>query len=77
MSGSKPPVVFGQLPDVLEDVWIDVALREVEEAKKIIESVPKKHPFDIKYEGIERINWESCERVLSNDAKRVALRQGW
>jgi hypothetical protein len=69
--------LFGQLPDVLEDVWIDVALGEVEEAKKIIASVPKKHPFDIKYERIEKINWESCERVLSNEAKRAALRQGW
>lgn len=69
--------LFGQLPDVLEDVWIAVALGEVEEAKKIIASVPKKHPFDIKYERIEKINWESCERVLSNDAKRTALRQGW
>lgn len=69
--------LFGQLPDVLEDVWIDVALGEVEEAKKIIASVPRKHPFDIKYERIEKINWESCERVLSNDAKRAALRQGW
>ena len=56
--------LFGQLPDVLEDVWIDVALGAVEEAKKIIESVPKKHPFDIKYERIEKINWESCEPVL-------------
>ena len=69
--------LFGQVPDVLEDVWIDVALGEVEEAKKIIDSVPKKHPFDIKYEHIEKINWESCERVLSNEAKRAALRQGW
>jgi hypothetical protein len=49
----------------------------VEEAKKIITSVPRKHPFDIKYERIEKINWESCERVLSNDAKRAALRQAW
>jgi hypothetical protein len=69
--------LFGQLPDVLEDVWIDVALGEVEEAKKIIASVPKKHPFDIKYERIEKINWEGCERVLSNEAKRAARRQGW
>lgn len=69
--------LFGQVPDVLEDVWIDVALGEVEEARKIIESVPKKHPFDIKYERIEKINWESCERVLSDNAKRSALRQGW
>lgn len=69
--------LFGQVPDVLEDVWIDVALGEVEQAKKIIEAVPKKHPFDIRYQRIERIDWESCERVLSATAKRESLRRGW
>jgi hypothetical protein len=44
-------------------VWIDVALGEAEEAKKIIASVPKRHTFDIKYEQIVKINWESFERV--------------
>lgn len=69
--------LFGQVPDVLEDVWIDVALGEVEQAKKVIEAVPKKHPFDIRYQRIERIDWESCERVLSASAKRETLRRGW
>ena len=69
--------LFGQVPDVLEDVWIDVALGEVERAKQIIAAVPKKHPFDIKYERIEKIDWESCEQVLASDAKRTALRRGW
>lgn len=69
--------LFGQVPDVLEDVWIDVALGEVEHAKKIIAAVPKQHPFDIKYQRIEKIDWESCERVLSPTAKRAALTKGW
>ena len=41
--------MFGQLPDVLEDVWVDVALNEIEEARKRIKEVPVKHPFDIRY----------------------------
>lgn len=69
--------LFGQLPDVLEDVWIDVDLGEVERAKQIIEAVPKQHPFDIKYQKIEKINWESCERGLSAGAKRSVLCKGW
>ena len=32
--------LFGQVPDVLEDVWIDVALGEVERAKKVIAAAP-------------------------------------
>ena len=69
--------LFGQVPDVLEDVWIDVALGAVEHAKQIIDAVPKKHPFDIKYERIEKIDWETCEQVLSAQAKRAALTRGW
>lgn len=69
--------LFGQVPDVLEDVWIDVALGEVERAKQVIAAVPKQHPFDIKYERIEKIDWESCEQVLSASAKRAALTKGW
>jgi hypothetical protein len=69
--------LFGQVPDVLEDVWIEVALGEVAQAKKIIEAVPKQHPFDLRYQRIEKTDWESCERVLSRKAKRAALSDGW
>jgi hypothetical protein len=69
--------LFGQLPDVLEDVWIDVALGEEERAKKVIDAVPNQHPFDIKYQRIQKVDWESCERVLSEKAKREALTKGW
>lgn len=69
--------MFGQVPDVLEDVWIDVALGQIERAKKVIAAVPEKHPFNIRYERIEKTDWESCEKVLSADAKWEALRHGW
>lgn len=69
--------LFGQVPDVLEDVWIDVALGEVERAKQIIAAVPKKHPFDIKYQRIEKVDWETCEQVLNEQSKRKVLKMGW
>jgi len=69
--------LFGQVPDVLEDVWIEVAIGENERAKQLIDEVPRQHPFDIRYERIEKIDWERCARVLDDAAKREALSQGW
>ena len=76
-SPAKSQTTIGQVPDVLEDVWIDVALGDIERAKKVIAAVPKKHPFDIKYQRIEKVDWETCEQVLSDRAKRAALTRGW
>lgn len=69
--------LFGQIPDVLEDVWIDIATGKVEQAKRIIDAVPDKHPFEIRYQKIERIDWESCSHVLSEKAKKDALMKPW
>jgi len=69
--------LFGQLPDVLKDAWVEVALGEQEEAKKIIDAVPKKHPFEIRYAKVEPIDWESCTHVLADEAKLDVLRKGW
>ena len=69
--------LFGQLPDTLEDVWVQVALGQVEEAKRTIDRVPRQHPFELRYHEVKPIDWESCARVLDNDAKRRALARGW
>jgi hypothetical protein len=69
--------LFGQIPDVLEDVWIDVANGEIEEAKKLIESVHPKHPFDEKYNRVSDIDWESCATVLEEVDKKRMLVEGW
>jgi len=70
--------LFGQIPDVLEDAWIDVAMGQVERAREVIAAVPVRHPFDIKYHyTVQATDWESCERVLSNAAKREALTRPW
>ena len=69
--------LFGQIPDVLEDVWIDVANGEIEKAKKLIESVKPKHPFEEKYNQISEIDWESCSKVLNADEKKILLMKKW
>jgi superfamily II DNA or RNA helicase len=69
--------LFGQLPDVLEDAWINVAMGDVERAKKIIDAVPRKHPFEVRYNRVEKVDWESCTQVLSHTAKRLLLSGGW
>jgi hypothetical protein len=69
--------LFGQIPDTLEDVWVQVALGEVEKAQKIIDAVPQRHPFELRYTHVESIDWESCQQVLDADEKRRVLRQSW
>lgn len=69
--------LFGQVPDVLEDVWIDLAMGEDEHARKVIDSVPQKHPFEVRYNSVSPVNWENCERVLARVAKDEVLRNGW
>lgn len=69
--------LFGQLPDTLEDVWVQVALGQIEEAKRTIDAVPDRHPFTLRYREVERVDWESCARVLGDEAKREVLARGW
>lgn len=69
--------LFGQIPDVLEDVWIAVALGEREQAKKIIDELPRSHPFEIRYTRVGKINWESCSQVLDAAEKTRILKQRW
>jgi len=69
--------LFGQIPDVLEDVWVAVALGEKEKAKKIIDEVPRSHPFEIRYANVEKIDWESCSKVLDQRTKSKILSTPW
>ncbi len=69
--------LFGQIPDVLEDVWIDVALGQIEKAKQTIDAVPPQHPFEMKYNQIKKIPWETCAKVLDSAERKRYLMQGW
>ena len=69
--------LFGQLPDILEDVWIQVALGQVAEANRTIDAIPKTHPFEARYSRIENVDWETCTTVLSGQLKTNVLKQPW
>jgi hypothetical protein len=69
--------LFGQIPDVLEDVWIDTALGEIERAKQTIAALPRQHPFDIKYCKLDNLPWETCAKVLSAADRKRCLSEGW
>ncbi len=69
--------MFGQILDTLEDVWVAAALQDEEEAKRVIDAVPKRHPFEMRYDRIENVDWESCSRVLDSASQLEALRKGW
>lgn len=69
--------MFGQIPDILEDVWVDIAVGNIKEAEKKINAMPEKHPFEIKYRNqVKHIDWESCVNILSqNDIYDKLVRQ--
>ena len=71
--------IFGQIPEVLEDVWVLVANHEEEKARERIDAVARRSAFQIKYE--DRIppsgDWERCEVVLSHRDKIAELSRGW
>lgn len=70
--------VFGQLPDVLEDVWVDIALQDEEKAKQRLNEVPEKHPFENRYNNkVDIIDWDSCSKVLDKKEMRKYFEQGW
>lgn len=69
--------LFGQIPDVLEDVWIYTALGQKDEAKKLIRSVPLEHPFEMKYNRVESIPWEGYSLVLNEQDRKGELKRAW
>jgi hypothetical protein len=69
--------LFGQLPDTLEDVWVQLALNEEARARQIIDEVPQVHPFEMRYDRVEVVDFESCARVLDSASQLELLRSGW
>lgn len=70
--------LFGQIPDTLEDVWVQVALKNEGEARQLIDrTTATRNPFDVKYSKVEDADWESCSSVLDPITVRELLSQGW
>lgn len=71
--------LFGQIPDTLEDVWIDLALGNKEEASHCIDQATalKANPFDAKYGMVMDEDWDSNPRVIDPIETAELLKKGW
>ena len=71
--------IFGQIPEVLQDVWIFMAQNDERKAMEVIDKTPRKNPFVIKYEmDIPYCgDWENCAEVLLREDKLRKLKEGW
>lgn len=70
--------LFGQIPDTLEDVWVQVALNDEAAANQLINrSAATRNPFDVKYSRVEDANWEECAAVVNPVSVREVLSRRW
>ena len=70
--------LFGQIPDTLEDVWVQVALNDEAAANQLIDrTTATRNPFDAKYSKVEDADWETCASVLNGLSVKEMLSQGW
>lgn len=70
--------LFGQIPDTLEDVWVQVALNDEQAAKQLIDrTAATRNPFDVKYSRVEDADWETSALVLDPISVREQLSVGW
>jgi len=69
--------IFGTIPDTIEDVWVAVANGEIEEARRRIDEVPSRHPFELGYAAdLPETAWERCAQVLDRYDVQRMLRKG-
>jgi PLD-like domain/Helicase conserved C-terminal domain/SNF2-related domain len=70
--------LFGQIPDTLEDVWVQVALNDEQAANQLIDrTTATRNPFNAKYSKVEDADWETCASVLNGFSTKELLSRGW
>ena len=70
--------LFGQIPDTLEDVWVEVAMNDEKAARELIDrTAAARNPFDVKYSKVKDADWETCASVLNGESVATLLRRGW
>lgn len=70
--------LFGQIPDTLEDVWVQVALNDEQAARQLIDlTTATRNPFDVKYSKVEDADWETCVSVLNAVSMKELLSREW
>lgn len=69
--------LFGQIPDTLEDVWVQVAMNDEQAANQLIDrTTATRNPFDAKYSKVEDADWETCSSVLNGFSMKEMLSRG-
>ena len=51
--------------------------RRGQDAKRLIDGIQQTHPFDDRYARVEKLDWESCAKVLSATDMQKVLAVGW
>ena len=72
--------IFGTLPDVIEDDWIDDIENLDEKLKEFTERKRQANAFDLRYAASATSDdqrWELCERVLARSDVHKRLSRGW
>lgn len=69
--------IFGQIPDTPEDIWVLVAKNNDTAAYQKINAVPEVHAFEFRWERIEEVEWETCNKVLEEGGQLTELRKSW
>jgi superfamily II DNA or RNA helicase len=81
--------IFGQLPDTLEDDWIDSEERLEVELRKHTDRKRQASAFDVRWggtatgQGVDAVQaawqagWETCTKVLAREDVEKALSAGW
>ena len=70
--------IFGQIPEVLEDLWVAIAQNDEQRAFEVINKIPRVNPFRLNYENkIVNYEWEKSEVVVDKLEKFRALLKGW
>ena len=69
---------FGQIPDSLEDVWVQVTLNDEQAARQLINrTTATRNPLDVKYSKVEDDRWETCSNVLKSISMKELLSKEW
>jgi hypothetical protein len=71
--------LFGQIPDTLEDLWIQVATGQEAHAAQLIDRATalETNPFDAKYSRVEAVDWERSAEVIDPIEVHERMQRGW
>jgi superfamily II DNA/RNA helicase len=72
--------IFGTLPDVIDDDWIENEEQFDERLREYTERRTRANAFDLRYAGDvepKGERWELCEKILARNDIKKRLSRGW